>query len=131
MVVLPVCAQVAGEHLPNSTERAVTLTGKAWNYCTLSMCMCCVHNSIVISKSHIIIILFLSGSPEALTVCVRQMCNIMLDNPARGPHIPYKPMTLPNQPYQPRANVSLFVFFFLFFFFFFSLFFFSSCSPFC
>lgn len=65
--------QVAGETLPNSTERAVTI----------------------------------SGSPDALTLCVSQICNIMLENPPRGPFIPYKPHALPNQAYQPRTNPNL------------------------
>ena len=46
-----------------------------------------------------------SGTPEALTLCIVQMCNIMLENPPRGPLIPYKPHALPNQAYQPRVNV--------------------------
>jgi len=46
------------------------------------------------------------GSPDALTLCVSQICNIMLENPPRGPFIPYKPHALPNQAYQPRTNVS-------------------------
>lgn len=65
--------QVAGETLPNSTERAVTI----------------------------------SGSPDALTLCINQICAIMLENPPRGPFIPYKPHALPNQAYQPRVNPNL------------------------
>lgn len=65
--------QVAGETLPNSTERAVTV----------------------------------SGSPDAIMLCISQVCNIMLENPPRGPFIPYKPHALPNQAYQPRVNPNL------------------------
>ena len=46
----------------------------------------------------------MSGSPDALTLCIGQICNIMLENPPRGPNIPYKPHTLPNQAYQPRVS---------------------------
>ncbi|XP_041379793.1 poly(rC)-binding protein 3-like [Gigantopelta aegis] len=61
--------QVAGETLPNSTERAVTV----------------------------------SGTPEAITLCVREICDIMLESPPKGPFVPYKPHALqPNQAYQPR-----------------------------
>ena len=63
--------QVAGETLPNSTERSVTV----------------------------------SGTPLSLTLCIAQICNIMLENPPRGPHIPYKPHALPNQAYQPRVSL--------------------------
>jgi len=31
----------------------------------------------------------------------------MLENPPRGPFIPYKPHALPNQAYQPRTNPNL------------------------
>ena len=47
------------------------------------------------------------GTPDALTLCIGQICNIMLENPPRGPLIPYKPHALPNQAYQPRVNVSV------------------------
>lgn len=65
-----VSIQVAGETLPNSTERAVTI----------------------------------SGTYESLVVCIGMICNVMLENPPRGPFIPYKPHTLPNQAYQPRTS---------------------------
>jgi predicted PilT family ATPase len=65
-----VSIQVAGETLPNSTERAVTI----------------------------------SGTFDALVVCVGLICNVMLENPPRGPFIPYKPHSLPNQAYQPRTT---------------------------
>ncbi|XP_064397015.1 poly(rC)-binding protein 3-like isoform X2 [Halichondria panicea] len=66
--------QVAGETLPNSTERAVTV----------------------------------SGSPDSLTACIGQICKIMLENPPRGPNIPYKPHALPNQAYQqPRMSPNI------------------------
>ena len=48
-----------------------------------------------------------TGTPDALTLCIGQICNIMLENPPRGPLIPYKPHALPNQAYQPRVNVSV------------------------
>ena len=62
-----------------------------------------------------------TGTYDALVVCVGLICNVMLENPPRGPFIPYKPHSLPNQAYQPRTTVSLFVgirkprFFILFF----------------
>eukprot|EP00731_Ephydatia_muelleri_P012950 Em0007g260a len=65
--------QVAGETLPNSTERAVTI----------------------------------SGSHNALTMAISQITNIMLENPPRGPFIPYKPHAPPNQTFQPRVTPSL------------------------
>ncbi|XP_041371537.1 poly(rC)-binding protein 2-like [Gigantopelta aegis] len=49
--------QVASEMLPNSTERAVTI----------------------------------SGTAEAITECVRQICSIMLESPPKGANIPYRP----------------------------------------
>ena len=49
-----------------------------------------------------------AGTPDALTLCIGQICNIMLENPPRGPLIPYKPHALPNQAYQPRVNVGHF-----------------------
>ena len=63
--------QVAGETLPNSTERAVTI----------------------------------SGLPEAITLCIEEICNIILESPPKGPFVPYKPHTLPNQAYQPRPTL--------------------------
>jgi len=104
---------VAGEHLPNSTERAVTLTGEAQQFYRPHPYIFLHKNPSFMRHSFSCFPAFLAtpmcvrvGSPEALTVCVRQMCNIMLENPARGPHIPYKPMALPAQGFQPRANVS-------------------------
>ncbi|XP_032821613.1 poly(rC)-binding protein 3-like isoform X3 [Petromyzon marinus] len=49
--------QVAGDMLPNSTERAVTV----------------------------------SGAPEAIIQCVKQICVIMLESPPKGATIPYRP----------------------------------------
>nr|XP_057937701.1 poly(rC)-binding protein 3 isoform X7 [Doryrhamphus excisus] len=49
--------QVAGDMLPNSTERAVTI----------------------------------SGTPEAIIQCVKQICVIMLESPPKGATIPYRP----------------------------------------
>uniref|UniRef100_A0A3Q3WD38 K Homology domain-containing protein n=1 Tax=Mola mola TaxID=94237 RepID=A0A3Q3WD38_MOLML len=49
--------QVAGDMLPNSTERAVTI----------------------------------SGTPEAIIHCVKQICVVMLESPPKGATIPYRP----------------------------------------
>ncbi|CAO2608501.1 Poly(rC)-binding protein 3 [Lemmus lemmus] len=49
--------QVAGDMLPNSTERAVTI----------------------------------SGTPEAIIQCVKQICVVMLESPPKGATIPYRP----------------------------------------
>ncbi|XP_077994028.1 poly(rC)-binding protein 3-like isoform X2 [Glandiceps talaboti] len=49
--------QVAGDMLPNSTERAVTI----------------------------------SGTPDAITKCVYQICCVMLESPPKGATIPYRP----------------------------------------
>ncbi|XP_062852864.1 poly(rC)-binding protein 3 [Trichomycterus rosablanca] len=49
--------QVAGDMLPNSTERAVTI----------------------------------SGTPDAIIQCVKQICVIMLESPPKGATIPYRP----------------------------------------
>ncbi|KAL5009868.1 hypothetical protein ScPMuIL_012173 [Solemya velum] len=49
--------QVASEMLPNSTERAVTI----------------------------------SGTADAITECIRNICNIMLESPPKGATIPYRP----------------------------------------
>uniref|UniRef100_UPI00358FFB03 poly(rC)-binding protein 3-like isoform X2 n=1 Tax=Myxine glutinosa TaxID=7769 RepID=UPI00358FFB03 len=49
--------QVAGDLLPSSTERAVTI----------------------------------SGTPEAITQCMRQICLVMLESPPKGATIPYRP----------------------------------------
>ncbi|XP_045210009.1 poly(rC)-binding protein 3-like isoform X4 [Mercenaria mercenaria] len=49
--------QVASEMLPNSTERAVTV----------------------------------SGTAEAVTACIKVVCNIMLESPPKGATIPYRP----------------------------------------
>ncbi|TSK22830.1 Poly(rC)-binding protein 3 [Bagarius yarrelli] len=49
--------QVAGDLLPESTERAVTI----------------------------------SGTPTAITQCVRHICIIMLESPPKGATIPYRP----------------------------------------
>ena len=49
--------QVASEMLPNSTERAVTI----------------------------------SGSCDALTQCIYRICCVMLESPAKGATIPYRP----------------------------------------
>ena len=52
---------------------------------------------------------FLTGTYDALVLCVGLICNVMLENPPRGPFIPYKPHSLPNQAYQPRTSVSLYL----------------------
>uniref|UniRef100_A0A8C2YBY8 Poly(rC) binding protein 3 n=1 Tax=Coturnix japonica TaxID=93934 RepID=A0A8C2YBY8_COTJA len=49
--------QVAGDLLPNSTERAVTV----------------------------------SGTPDAIIQCVKQICVVMLESPPKGATIPYRP----------------------------------------
>ncbi|XP_013771315.1 poly(rC)-binding protein 3 isoform X2 [Maylandia zebra] len=49
--------QVAGDMLPNSTERAVTI----------------------------------SGAPEAIIQCVKQICVVLLESPPKGATIPYRP----------------------------------------
>ncbi|KAK7139885.1 hypothetical protein R3I94_012498 [Phoxinus phoxinus] len=49
--------QVAGDLLPDSTERAVTI----------------------------------SGTPHAITQCVKHICTIMLESPPKGATIPYRP----------------------------------------
>ncbi|XP_030637423.1 poly(rC)-binding protein 3 isoform X2 [Chanos chanos] len=49
--------QVAGDMLPNSTERAVTI----------------------------------SGAPDAIIQCVKQICVVMLESPPKGATIPYRP----------------------------------------
>uniref|UniRef100_A0A8C4W8P8 Poly(rC) binding protein 4 n=1 Tax=Gopherus evgoodei TaxID=1825980 RepID=A0A8C4W8P8_9SAUR len=49
--------QVAGDLLPNSTERAVTV----------------------------------SGVPDAIIQCVRQICSVILESPPKGATIPYHP----------------------------------------
>ncbi|XP_078716822.1 poly(rC)-binding protein 3-like isoform X1 [Lampetra fluviatilis] len=51
--------QVAGDLLPNSTERAVTI----------------------------------SGTPDAIVQCMRQICLVMLESPPKGATIPYRPKT--------------------------------------
>ncbi|XP_077585940.1 poly(rC)-binding protein 3 isoform X1 [Stigmatopora nigra] len=53
--------QVAGDMLPDSTERAVTI----------------------------------SGTPQAITQCVRHICSIMLESPPKGATIPYRPKGIP------------------------------------
>ncbi|XP_031691717.1 poly(rC)-binding protein 3 isoform X3 [Oncorhynchus kisutch] len=53
--------QVAGDMLPESTERAVTI----------------------------------SGTPQAITQCVRHICSVMLESPPKGATIPYRPKTMP------------------------------------
>ncbi|XP_031140149.1 poly(rC)-binding protein 3 isoform X1 [Sander lucioperca] len=52
--------QVAGDMLPDSTERAVTI----------------------------------SGTPQAITQCVRHICSVMLESPPKGATIPYRPKTM-------------------------------------
>ncbi|KAM8852301.1 poly(rC)-binding protein 3 isoform 1-T1 [Synchiropus picturatus] len=52
--------QVAGDMLPDSTERAVTI----------------------------------SGTPQAITQCVRHICSVMLESPPKGATIPYRPKVL-------------------------------------
>lgn len=56
--------QVASEMLPNSTERAVTLT----------------------------------GTSEAITQCIHQICCVMLESPPKGATIPYRPKPQVNGP---------------------------------
>ncbi|XP_029525670.2 poly(rC)-binding protein 3-like isoform X1 [Oncorhynchus nerka] len=53
--------QVAGDMLPESTERAVTM----------------------------------SGTPQAITQCVRHICSVILESPPKGATIPYRPKTMP------------------------------------
>ncbi|XP_023825973.1 poly(rC)-binding protein 3 isoform X1 [Salvelinus sp. IW2-2015] len=53
--------QVAGDMLPESTERAVTI----------------------------------SGTPQAITQCVKHICSVILESPPKGPTIPYRPKTMP------------------------------------
>lgn len=61
--------QVASEMLPNSTERAVTV----------------------------------SGSSEAITQCIYNICNIMAESPPKGPTIPYKPQQFSVPPPSPNS----------------------------
>uniref|UniRef100_UPI00358EF044 poly(rC)-binding protein 3-like isoform X2 n=1 Tax=Myxine glutinosa TaxID=7769 RepID=UPI00358EF044 len=56
--------QVAGDLLPNSTERAVTI----------------------------------SGAPDAIIQCMRQICIVMLESPPKGATIPYRPKQTPVAP---------------------------------
>ncbi|CAO1354099.1 unnamed protein product [Diamesa serratosioi] len=56
--------QVASEMLPNSTERAVTLT----------------------------------GTSDAITQCIHQICCVMLESPPKGATIPYRPKPQVNGP---------------------------------
>ncbi|XP_034417314.1 poly(rC)-binding protein 3 isoform X1 [Cyclopterus lumpus] len=56
--------QVAGDMLPNSTERAVTI----------------------------------SGTPEAIIQCVKQICVVMLESPPKGATIPYRPKPAASTP---------------------------------
>ncbi|XP_060054861.1 poly(rC)-binding protein 3 isoform X2 [Erinaceus europaeus] len=76
--------QVAGDMLPNSTERAVTI----------------------------------SGTPDAIIQCVRQICVVMLESPPKGATIPYRPKPASTpvifaggqvraDPLAPTANLSL------------------------
>ncbi|XP_076025430.1 poly(rC)-binding protein 3 [Genypterus blacodes] len=53
--------QVAGDMLPDSTERAVTI----------------------------------SGTPQAITQCVRHICSVMMESPPKGATIPYRPKGVP------------------------------------
>uniref|UniRef100_A0AAY4EQR6 K Homology domain-containing protein n=1 Tax=Denticeps clupeoides TaxID=299321 RepID=A0AAY4EQR6_9TELE len=64
--------QVAGDLLPDSTERAVTV----------------------------------SGTPQAITQCVRHICTVMLESPPKGATIPYrpKPSTAGTVLAQPHAS---------------------------
>ncbi|XP_041081549.1 poly(rC)-binding protein 4-like isoform X1 [Polyodon spathula] len=53
--------QVAGDLLPNSTERGVTI----------------------------------SGTPDAIILCVKQICAVILESPPKGATIPYRPSPTP------------------------------------
>ncbi|XP_033875644.1 poly(rC)-binding protein 4 isoform X1 [Acipenser ruthenus] len=53
--------QVAGDLLPNSTERGVTI----------------------------------SGTPDAIILCVKQICAVILESPPKGATIPYRPSPSP------------------------------------
>ncbi|XP_041130944.1 poly(rC)-binding protein 3-like isoform X3 [Polyodon spathula] len=53
--------QVAGDLLPNSTERGVTI----------------------------------SGTPDAIILCVKQICAVILESPPKGATIPYRPSPAP------------------------------------
>ncbi|XP_011406106.1 PREDICTED: poly(rC)-binding protein 2-like [Amphimedon queenslandica] len=61
--------QVSGESLPNSTERAVTI----------------------------------SGSSQSISRCLDYICDVILENPPKGPSVPYKPHS--NQSYQQRPGI--------------------------
>uniref|UniRef100_A0A3Q1JGS3 K Homology domain-containing protein n=1 Tax=Anabas testudineus TaxID=64144 RepID=A0A3Q1JGS3_ANATE len=71
--------QVAGDMLPNSTERAVTI----------------------------------SGTPEAIIQCVKQICVVMLESPPKGATIPYRPkpastpVIFSGGQFVPTANLTL------------------------
>ncbi|KAM3862637.1 poly(rC)-binding protein 3 [Diretmus argenteus] len=62
--------QVAGDMLPDSTERAVTI----------------------------------SGTPQAITQCVRHICSVMLESPPKGATIPYRPKAIPGGPHAVLAQ---------------------------
>uniref|UniRef100_A0A8B9KF91 Zgc:110045 n=1 Tax=Astyanax mexicanus TaxID=7994 RepID=A0A8B9KF91_ASTMX len=71
--------QVAGDLLPESTERAVTI----------------------------------SGTPHAITQCVRHICTVMLESPPKGATIPYRPKpssggnaTILSQPHTAPVSTS-------------------------
>ncbi|KAG7278534.1 hypothetical protein CRUP_009798 [Coryphaenoides rupestris] len=66
--------QVAGDMLPSSTERAVTI----------------------------------SGTPEAIIQCVKQICVVILESPPKGATIPYrpKPASTPVRAEPPAASAA-------------------------
>ncbi|XP_023619331.1 poly(rC)-binding protein 3 isoform X3 [Myotis lucifugus] len=63
--------QVAGDMLPNSTERAVTISGTP---------------DAIIQWA-----VTISGTPDAIIQCVKQICVVMLESPPKGATIPYRP----------------------------------------
>lgn len=89
--------QVASEMLPNSTERAVTI----------------------------------SGSSEAITKCIYQICCVMMESPPKGATIPYRPKpamppvifaggqayTIQGQYAIPHPDVSIFIYLYLYLYF--------------
>ncbi|KAG7252544.1 hypothetical protein CRUP_032282, partial [Coryphaenoides rupestris] len=66
--------EVAGDMLPSSTERAVTI----------------------------------SGMPEAIIQCVKQICEVILESPPKGATIPYrpKPASTPVRAEPPAASAT-------------------------
>ncbi|KAI5646479.1 KH domain-containing protein [Phthorimaea operculella] len=85
--------QVASEMLPNSTERAVTISGTcdAITQCIYHICCVMLEVASEMLPNSTERAVTISGTCDAITQCIYHICCVMLESPPKGATIPYRP----------------------------------------